>query len=177
MVGSVRWRIGIVLGLTTLAIGLTWLLLPKAEYLPGGNRNLIIGIVLPPPGYNIEEFVRMGETIESVLAPHWDAEPGSPEEAALDGPSILNFFYVARGRSVFMGGRTNDESQTQELIPVFRRALADIPGVIPIVTQRSLFQRGLGEGRNIDIEITGPELNTLVALGAQIFGQGSGSVA
>jgi HAE1 family hydrophobic/amphiphilic exporter-1 len=171
MVGSVPWRIGIVLGLTTLALGLTWLLLPKAEYLPGGNRNLIIGIVLPPPGYNIEEFIRMGETIESVLAPHWDAEPGSLEEAALDGPSILNFFYVARGRSVFMGGRTNDESQTQELIPVFRRALADIPGVIPIVTQRSLFQRGLGEGRNIDIEITGPELNTLVVLGAQIFGR------
>lgn len=171
MVGSVRWRIAIVLGLTTLAIGSTWLLLPKAEYLPGGNRNLIIGIVLPPPGYNIEEFIRMGEIIESVLAPHWDAEPGSLQEAALDGPSILNFFYVARGRSIFMGGRTNDESKIQELIPVFRRALADIPGVIPIVTQRSLFQRGLGEGRNIDIEITGPELNSLVALGAKIFGK------
>lgn len=171
MVGSVRWRIGIVLGLTTLAVGMTWLFLPKAEYLPEGNRNLIIGIVLPPPGYNIEEFIRMGEQIEGVLAPHWDAEPGSPEEAALDGPSILNFFYVARGRSVFMGGRTNDDSQIRDLIPVFRRAMADIPGVIAIVTQSSLFQRGLGEGRNIDIEITGPELETLVALGGQIFGQ------
>ena len=171
MAGSVPWRIGIVLGLTTLAIGMTWLLLPKAEYLPEGNRNLIIGIVLPPPGYNIGEFIRMGETMERVLAPHWDAQPGSPEEAALDGPSILNFFYVARGRSVFMGGRTNDDSQIRDLIPVFRRAMADIPGVIAIVTQSSLFQRGLGEGRNIDIEITGPELDTLVALGRQIFGQ------
>lgn len=171
MTGSVRWRVGIVVGLTTLAIGMTWLLLPKAEYLPEGNRNLIIGIVLPPPGYNIEEFIRMGETIEGVLAPYWNAKPGSPEEAALDGPSILNFFYVARGRSVFMGGRTNDESRIRELIPVFRRALADIPGVIAIVTQSSLFQRGLGEGRNIDIEITGPDLNTLVAMGGRIFGQ------
>ncbi len=171
MSGSVPWRIGIVLGLTTLAIGMTWLLLPKAEYLPEGNRNLIIGIVLPPPGYNIGEFIRMGETMERVLAPHWDAQPGSPEEAALDGPSILNFFYVARGRSVFMGGRTNDDSQIRDLIPVFQRAMADIPGVIAIVTQSSLFQRGLGEGRNIDIEITGPDLDTLVALGRQIFGQ------
>jgi HAE1 family hydrophobic/amphiphilic exporter-1 len=171
MVGSVRWRVGIVLGLTTLAIGITWLLLPKAEYLPEGNRNLIIGIVLPPPGYNIKEFIRMGETIEGVLKPYWDAEPGSPEEAALDGPSILNFFYVARGRSVFMGGRTKDESRIRDLKSVFRRAMADIPGVIAIVTQSSLFQRGLGEGRNIDIEITGPDLDTLVALGRRIFGQ------
>jgi len=169
--GSVRLRMGLVLGLTILALSMIWVLLPKAEYLPEGNRNLILGIVLPPPGYNIEEFIRMGETIEGVLAPYWNAEPGSPEEAALDGPSILNFFYVARGRSVFMGGRTNDDSQIRELIPVFRRAMADIPGVIAIVTQRSLFQRGLGEGRNIDIEITGPELDRLVALGGQIFGR------
>ena len=171
MCGSVRWRIGIVLGLTMFAIGLTWLLLPKAEYLPEGNRNLIIGIVLPPPGYNTEKFVRLGETIENVLAPYWDAQPGSPEEAALDGPSIRNFFYVARGRSVFMGGRTNDDAKIRELIPIFRKAFAEIPGIIGIVTQSSLFRRGLGEGRNIDIEITGPDLDRLVTLGGQIFGQ------
>ncbi len=171
MCGSVRWRVGIVVGLTTLAVGLSALLLPKAEYLPNGNRNLIIGVVLPPPGYNTEKFVQLGESIEHVLTPHWDAQPGSPEEAALDGPSIRNFFYVAFGRSVFMGARTNDDAQIRDLIPVFQRAMADIPGIIGIVTQRSLFQRGLGEGRNIDIEITGPDLDTLIALGGRIFGQ------
>ena len=171
MCGSITGRLGIVVGFTALAMGMTWLLLPKAEYLPSGNRNLIIGIVLPPPGYNEEKFVQLGESIEDVLAPYWDAKPDSPEEAALDGPSIRNFFYVARGRSVFMGARTNDDAKIRDLIPVFRKAMADIPGIIGIVNQSSLFQRGLGEGRNIDIEITGPELDRLLALGGQIFGQ------
>lgn len=171
MCGSVRWRVAIVLGLTTFALGTIMLFLPKAEYLPNGNRNLIFGIVLPPPGYNTEKFVHMGESIEHVLTPHWEAEPGSPEEAALDGPSIRNFFYVARGRSVFMGGRTNDDAQIRDLIPLFRRAMADIPGIIGIVTQSSLFERGLGGGRTIDIEITGPDLDKLLALGGRIFGQ------
>ena len=169
--GSQWRRIVTVVGLTTFAVGLTFILLPKAEYLPEGNRNLIIGILLPPPGYNTDEFVKMGETIEAVLRPHWEAKSGSPEEAALDGPSIRNFFYVARGRSVFMGARTNSDERVRELIPLFRKATADLPGVISIITQSSLFQRGLGEGRNIDIEITGPEMDTLVALGGQIFGQ------
>lgn len=172
--GSVRRRVAIVVGLTAFAVGIPLLLMPKAEYLPSGNRNLIIGIVLPPPGYNTEKFVRLGETIENVLAPYWNAEPGSPEEAALDGPGIRNFFYVARGRSVFMGGRTNDDGRIRELIPVFRKAIADIPGIIGVVTQSSLFQRGLGEGRNIDVEITGPDLNRLVALGGRIFGSVQG---
>jgi len=171
MCGSAGWRVAIVCGLTALALGIITLFLPKAEYLPSGNRNLIFGIVLPPPGYNTEKYVRLGESIESVLTPHWDAEPGSPEEAALDGPSIRNFFYVARGRGVFMGGRTNDDAEIRDLIPVFRRALADLPGIIGIVTQSSLFQQGLGEGRNIDIEITGPDLDKLLALGGRIFGQ------
>ncbi len=171
MCGSTRWRGGIVFGFTALAIGITALLLPKAEYLPNGERNLLIGMVLPPPGYNTEKFVRLGASIEHILTPHWEARPGSPEEAALDGPSIRNFFYVARGRSVFMGARTNDDAQIRDLIPVFRRAMADIPGIIGIVTQSSLFQRGLGEGRNIDIEITGPNLDRLITLGGQIFGQ------
>ncbi len=171
MCGSVRWRLTIVFGLTVLAIGVTTLLLPKAEYLPNGNRNLIIGVVLPPPGYNTEKFVHLGKSIEHILTPHWEAQPGSPEEAALDGPSIRNFFYVAFGRSVFMGARTNDDAEIRDLMPVFRRAMADIPGIIGIVTQSSLFQRGLGEGRNIDIEITGPDLDKLIALGGQVFGQ------
>ena len=171
MCGSVGARVVIVLGLTVFALGVITQFLPKAEYLPSGNRNLIFGVVLPPPGYNTEKYVRLGESIETVLTPHWDAEPGSPEEAVLDGPSIRNFFYVARGRGVFMGGRTNDDADIRDLIPVFHRALADIPGIIGIVTQSSLFQRGLGEGRNIDIEITGPDLDKLLALGGRIFGQ------
>jgi len=164
-------RLVTIVGIIGLSCGLAWMLVPKAEYLPTGNRNLVIGILLPPPGYNMETFVKMGQQIESVLSPYWGAPPGSPEDAALDGPSIRNFFYVARGRMVFMGARTNDDARVKELIPLMRRAVADLPGVISIITQRSLFQRGLGEGRNIDMEITGPDLEPLVELGAGIFQQ------
>jgi HAE1 family hydrophobic/amphiphilic exporter-1 len=164
-------RLMTIVGLIGLSCGLTWLLIPQAEYLPTGNRNLVVGILLPPPGYNLETFLKMGKTIEAGLYPYWAAKPGSPEEAQLDGPSIRNFFFVARGRMVFMGARTNDDARAKDLIPVLRRAVADLPGVISIITQRSLFQRGLGEGRNIDMEITGPDLNALVGLGGKIFQQ------
>jgi len=164
-------RLMTIVGLIGFSCGLTWMLVPQAEYLPTGNRNLVIGILLPPPGYNMETFVKMGHTIEKVLRPYWSVKPGSPEELELDGPSIRNFFYVARGRMVFMGARTNEDGRAKELIPLMRRATADLPGVISIITQRSLFQRGLGEGRNIDMEITGPDLNVLVGLGGQIFQQ------
>mgnify|MGYP007000449134 len=38
--------------LTGFSSVLTVALLPKLDYLPNGNRNLVIGWLLPPPGYN-----------------------------------------------------------------------------------------------------------------------------
>jgi HAE1 family hydrophobic/amphiphilic exporter-1 len=43
--------------------------------------------------------------------------------------------------------------------------------MIPIVKQSSLFARSAGAGRSIDVDISGPELSTLIALGQRIFGQ------
>ena len=99
--GSTGWRLAVVVGFTSLAIGLSWAMVPQAEYLPKGNRNLIIAIVLPPPGYSIQELASLGSSIESVLRPHWEAEPGSVEEAALAWFAELGY---ALGQELFLCG-------------------------------------------------------------------------
>ena len=43
-------------------------------------------------------------------------------------------------------------------------------GTFVVAKQASLFEQGLSGGRTIEIEITGPELTRLVALGGQVFG-------
>ena len=169
LTGRVFYRLAIVLGLTSLALGGAWLMVPKAEYLPEGNRNLIFGILFPPPGYNLKELTEMGEVIESTLHPFWEAKPGSPQARQLDAPIIANFFYVAMGRQVFMGAVADDPVRVQELIPLFRRAISPLPGTFGVITQPSLFERGIAAGRSIDVEITGAELPELVALGKQLF--------
>jgi len=169
--GSVFHRLSIVIFFTVLSFVGAWLLIPKAEYLPEGNRNLIFGILFPPPGYNLVELTHMGEVIENNLRPYWEAEPGSAEAKNLGAPSITNFFYVARGRMVFMGAIADDPLRVKELIPVLQKAISPLPGTFGIITQPSLFSRGIAGGRSIDVEITGPKLEELVGLGQQLFGQ------
>ena len=167
--GSLSTQLLVICLFTLGSIFLSWLMIPKTEYLPEGNRNLIFGILIPPPGYNLDEFTTIGNQIEKDLRPYWEAELGSKEASELDGPPIENFFYVARGRQVFMGARSKDGSRIRELIPVMQNTLRKIPGMISIVTQSSIFQRGLGESRSITIQITGPELDKLVGLGQKVF--------
>jgi len=164
-----RLRLIVVLSFTLGSILLSWVMMPKTEYLPEGNRNLIFGILLPPPGYNIQEFTKIGKQIESDIRPYWEADVDSPEAEKLNGPPIENFFYVARGRQVFMGAVAKEPERVRELIPVLQGTLSKIPGMIAVVTQSSLFQRGIGEGRAINIQVTGPELEKLVGLGQDLF--------
>ena len=63
--------------------GLMW---PKVEYLPTGNRNLVFGIILPPPGYNLDQLMELGETVEKGLEPYWNVDPDTPEAAKLHVP-------------------------------------------------------------------------------------------
>ncbi|MDA1202378.1 MAG: efflux RND transporter permease subunit, partial [Planctomycetota bacterium] len=148
----------------------TWLLLPKVEYLPEGNRNLVFGILLPPPGYNLDELLRMGDVVEERLVRYWDVDPGSPEAAALDAPILGDMFFVARGKSVFLGLRALDPLEASQLVPLVQKVAAGLPGTFAVAKQSSLFERGIGSGRSIDVEITGPELETLVKLGGQVMG-------
>jgi HAE1 family hydrophobic/amphiphilic exporter-1 len=153
------------------AIFTTWTMLPKVEYLPEGNRNLVFGILLPPPGYNLDELIRLGERVEERLISYWDVDPDTPEAAALDAPVLSDFFFVARDRSVFIGLRSVDPLAASQLVPLVRRVASDLPGTIAVAKQSSLFEQGIGSGRSIDIEITGPQLEKLVQLGGMVMGK------
>lgn len=174
-----RGFLGVVLRLAmiVLFVGggmfLSWLMLPKVEYLPNGNRNLVIGILLPPPGYNLNQLKEMGQVIEEELLPFWDVDPDSPEaaERLKEFPLIDDFFFVARQRQVFIGLRSADPMQVARLVPLIQRVGARLPGTFAVAKQSSLFEQSLTGGRTIDVEITGPELSRLVALGTRVLMQ------
>ncbi|MEE3262210.1 MAG: efflux RND transporter permease subunit, partial [Candidatus Latescibacterota bacterium] len=168
--GSTAMRIGIVVLLVGASLVAAWGLLPKAEYLPTGNRNLVFGILLPPPGYNLDELIEVGQQIEGALQPRWEAKPETPEAEALDNLLVPHMFYVAFGRSAFMGARSEDPNRVRELIPLIQGPVFSIPGMIALVQQSGLFS-GFGGGRAIDIEIMGPDLERLIGLAGQVFGQ------
>ena len=60
--------------LTTLSIASALLLIPKMEYLPQGNRNLVISILVPPPGLSYEEMVETGYQIFDAVKPHFQKD-------------------------------------------------------------------------------------------------------
>jgi len=162
-------RLTAILGIVIVSMGLSYLLLPEAEYLPTGNRNLIFAFMLPPPGYNLDEMVKAGQTIEAQLRPAWEAEGEDAKEQP--GGGIDNFFFVALYDRAFFGMSGRDEKRAGELVGAANRAIFSIPGAIGFASQASLFGRGFAGTRSVRIDITGPDLPKILEIAQQVFGQ------
>ncbi|HEX5136214.1 MAG TPA: efflux RND transporter permease subunit [Planctomycetota bacterium] len=167
---SILRSVVVVVALIAASVLGTKALFPKVEYLPSGNRNLVIGFLIPPAGYNNDELVRIGETVSDGLKPFWDVDPDSPEAKKLPFPAIRDFFFVARGRQVFTGLRSYDDLRAAELVPLLQGVISKVPGTFGRAVQTSLFERGITAGRTVDVEITGPSIERLVQLGYGVMG-------
>ncbi|MEM1074525.1 MAG: efflux RND transporter permease subunit, partial [Pseudomonadota bacterium] len=146
--------------------------LPRLEYLPEGNRNLVFGLIIPPPGYNLDTTQTIAQRIETVAQPLWEA---APETQAADGtPTINNFFFVATPGNSFVGASAVDGTRAGQLIPVLSRPIFAEPGTFGFMTQPSLFGRGVGGGRTIELNISGQDLNEILGVAGQAAGIISG---
>jgi HAE1 family hydrophobic/amphiphilic exporter-1 len=140
--------------------------MPPTEYLPTGNQNLLFGFILPPPGYSLEETTNLIHFYDEI-SHLWETPAEEAEE--LPGGGVDRMFYFALPDRAFMGVAARDPSRVRELTGPYMQANFKMPGSIAFISQASLFERGLGRGRSIDIELTGPELPQLVALGGEVF--------
>ncbi len=160
-----RWttRLATVLLLTAFSLLSVYFLLPKMEYLPQGNRNLVYSILIPPPGLSYSERKQIGERIFDYARPYLGKDH--------DGrPGIKNMFYVGSEQMMLFGGISMDERRTKELIPFFTGIIMSIPGMRGVSMQAGIFQARLGRGRTIDIDISGDDIDRTVRVAGTMFG-------
>jgi HAE1 family hydrophobic/amphiphilic exporter-1 len=156
-------QLGTILFFSIISIVATFMLIPKMEYLPQGNRNLVINILIPPPGLSFDERKAIGEYIFEVNKPYIGQDH--------DGfPGIKNMFFVGSGQIMLFGAISIHEQRAGELLPLFNRTINSIPGMFGISTQAGVFQTGLGRGRSIEVDISGDDLNRIVQVAGMLFG-------
>jgi hydrophobic/amphiphilic exporter-1 (mainly G- bacteria), HAE1 family len=156
-------RTATVLCFSILSIYGAVLLFPKMEYLPQGNRNLILNILIPPPGLSFKERKTIGEHIYRINEPYFSNDHNGY-------PGIENMFYVGAEQIMLFGAISTHEQRASELIPLFMRTIYSIPGMYGVSIQAGVFQTGLGRGRTIEVNIGGEDLNRIVEVGGLLFG-------
>lgn len=168
---NVFTRIFCVVLFTSLAVYTAMILLPKAEYLPQGNSNFIMNILVPPPGYSAEKRNEVGKYIFENTD-----EFRTPGDHGM--PLIKNVFYVSSDWISLFGVIAKEEFETQasRFIPAMNKLINSLPGMFGISIQPGIFESGIGKGRTVDLNISGENMNDLVTAGGMLFGAVSGAI-
>ena len=160
------WSIGkgkrirrlVVLGFAVSLLGVSAALLPPADYLPSGNRNLIFWLTEPFPGTSIPEA-------NELTTP--------PREFVRDQPEVRNTFLVYREGFRGVGFDLKDEyANGRGLGQVLERLIPQgfgYPGfrfVFPI--RIPIFN---DPGKEFEVQIAGPDLQVLADLEQQVSQQ------
>jgi HAE1 family hydrophobic/amphiphilic exporter-1 len=155
--------------LTTFSLFSVVALFPKMEYLPQGNKNLIFNILIPPPGFSYEQKKEIGEALFKKYMPY--------TKGNVDGnPQINRLFFVAAGEFIMFGATAKEEDRARELIPLFMPGINSFPGVFAISKQSGVFEKGIGKGRTVDVDISGEDLNKIVRASGAMFGALKGAI-
>ena len=162
--------VAIIIAVTLVSSFGAFQFLPKLEYLPEGNRNLLFGLVIPPPGYNLETTTSIARGIEDEIRPLWASESAAPATAD-DPPQIERFFYVATRATTFLGAIAVDPKRVGELKPYLQKPVFKEPGTFGFINQPSIFGRGIGGGRKIELDISGPDLESILSVANRAFGK------
>ena len=83
--------------------------------------------MIPPQGYNIDEMHRIGNDMEKQYKAYWEAEPGSKEEADLNGPAVRNFLFIGSQGRLFVIVKARDPERAKELIPILKKNWVKFP--------------------------------------------------
>ncbi|NUM53789.1 MAG: efflux RND transporter permease subunit [Candidatus Hydrogenedentes bacterium] len=149
-------RLASVVVITGAAGIATYAMFPKMEYLPEGNRDIIFNSIIPPPGLSYEARAEIGMQFYEYLKPYY--------EVGHEGyPGVASMFFMGRGSTLFCIVRSQDQARTRELVPLCQQAIARIPSVFGVSSQASILQSGRGRGRSIDVDISGGDLEDLIA--------------
>ncbi len=161
---NVFTRIITVVLCTALSVGLVVKLKPSAEYLPQGNRNLILNILIPPPGYSVEKMKEIGKHIYSESKPYFE------EDGKDDIPQIKQMFFVGADRFTLFGGISIHETRATEMMPLFNRIMNSIPGIFGVSLQAGIFENGIGKGRTVEVNISGEDIDSIVGSAQTLYG-------
>ena len=136
---------------------LTWLLAPKLDFLPQADSDGVEVYFSMPEGIPLSTIEN--ELIAEVIRrfqPYVDGEA----EPGIRGYNLYSYGSSATGVYIYPA----DPRRADELMDMLRNELlVGLPGARPFVSRASLLNIGISGGRNINIDLQGPELAPLMS--------------
>ncbi|MBU2968690.1 efflux RND transporter permease subunit [Pseudoalteromonas sp. C2R02] len=145
--------------LLALPVAITYMAMPKLDYLPPVKRDAVDANLRFPPGTNVKTLEKeVVNPIVERLKPYMD---GTKE------PALKNYYIFSGPFGGNLGIRAKDQSKVNELLDVVKNEiLVDLPDTSAFARQGNLFG-GFGGGRSVQMHLQSKDSNALQQVAKQ----------
>ncbi|MDX1626501.1 MAG: efflux RND transporter permease subunit [Wenzhouxiangellaceae bacterium] len=158
-----------VVGVAAILVALT----PPASYLPEGEEPKIFGIMIAPPGYNLEEMTRIGEQVEAHFLPHVEADREAFERGETDVPPLRYMNLSIGTGNIRIIAETIEAGEIDELVEAVTAHYRTYPGMRAFVNRGSIISGNEGGTRSVNLDITGRDLAEIFAVAENAYRRAS----
>ena len=163
-------RRALCIGATIAATGLAiFTLTPPAEYLPEGEEPKTFALMIAPPGYNLDEMVRIAEDVQAQFLPHLEDDPEAFASGASAIPAIAYFNLQVQSQTLRAIVEPKDPAQIEPLMEVLNERFSAYPGMRAFTSRGSIISSNDGGTRSVNVEIAGADLATLYAAATRVI--------
>jgi len=151
------------------AAAILYFLTPKTEYLPEGEEAKVFTIMFAPPGYNIDIMRDNYRAVEEQFLPQLGADPAAFASGQTDIPAMTFSVGFVSNQRVFAVRGVAERRHTDDFLEVASALTSERPGLRSFSSKGSIFSSNFGGTRSINIDISGPDLQTLFDAGLKVF--------
>nr|WP_246261187.1 efflux RND transporter permease subunit [Alteromonas ponticola] len=144
-----------------LTLGIAYLFMPAAEYLPEGEEPKAFTRMFAPPGYNVKEMTRISEEILTKLEAAVDSNEDDydPESNAL--PPLEYYSMQVSAGVIWVMSEPKVDTNIDAMMNALTTLFESYPGMRAFSNRGSIISSNQGGTRAVNLNLSGPSLADL----------------
>jgi len=146
-----------------LTLGLGWVLLPPAEYLPEGEEPKAFSIMIAPPGYNLSEMAGIADEVRQYLSAQVNSDPALFDRGERSMPSLKYYSLSVSVGRIWVLSEPNRAKDIAPMMQAITSLFKQYPGMRAFSSRGSIISSNDGGTRAVALDISGPDQARLYA--------------
>jgi multidrug efflux pump subunit AcrB len=167
MTSSRQHQLGVVALVAGICLAIVVFLTPPAEYLPEGEEPKLFASMSPPTGYNLQTMARIGDQLQDYFMPFLEHTPEQYERGETEVPAMAYFNLSIQATRLRIIAQPKDPAHIKELMEAVNRKYETFVGMRSFVTRGSIITSNSGGTRSINLDISGPSLQSIYQVAQQ----------
>ena len=161
--------------ITTVAIfsigtlGLAYLLMPSAEYLPEGEEPKAFSVMIAPPSYNLSEMKRIGEELRVYFDIYLNNQTDDYETGKTNMPPLEYYSMSVSNGRIWMMSRPSDPDNIQAMMDAITKKFKSYDNMRAFSSRGSIISSNDGGTRAVAVDISGPNLVELYQAAEAVY--------